>query len=299
MNAYNGEQYSHEIVRNQIDGNVNVGGPPIQQYQSTMNTLQVTGCTGSDQELFNQVQKAAECACGSEGFGGGPLCDAIVAGQVVSQQPFSCMIDLINNYSNCYQDIPLAKRKAAYQAFSEVTGYRPANLNNMFDTINSDFETLVNFNSFYMFAPTLILLLILIWLMVGFRWINWVLGLFFTVLVIVILYGFSILYRIHFQNWIRSRNTTIQNEATAAQKSFENSIAYWPQGLFAASCAVTCDGTTGCWTCNDNSNCPPCSGGNRVGTSRFCGASYDEDEEVIPEQQIRKRRIQNRRLRTN
>jgi len=298
MSAQNVEQYSYEAVRKQIDGNVNIGGPPIQQYQS-INILQATGCTGGDQELFNQVQRAAECACGSEGPGGGPLCAALAAGQVVTQQPFSCMIDLINNYADCDQDISQSKRVAAYQAFSDVTGYRPANLNTIFDTINGDFEGLVNFNAFYMFAPTLILALIIIWLMVGFRWIDWPVGLFFTVLVIVILYGFSILYRIHFQNWIKSRNTTVQNQATIAQKSFENSIAYWPQGLFAAACAVTCDGTTGCWTCNENNNCPPCVKSTRsTRANRVCGAVVYDDEydEIIEEPPRRPRngRIQRR-----
>jgi len=279
MSTQSGEQYSHEAIRKQIDGNVNVGGPPVQQYQSSLQVLQVTGCTGGDQELFDQMQRAAECACGSEGPGGGPLCAAIAVGQVVGQQPFSCMVDLINNYSSCDEDIPQSKRNAAYKAFSEVTGYRPANLNTIFDTVEDEFNALVNFNAFYMFAPTMVLLLIIIWLMVGFHWINWVIGLFFTVLVIVILYGFSILYRIHFQSYLRSRNKVIQNQATISQQSFENSIAYWPQGLFAAACAVTCDGTTGCWSCNENDDCPPCNGvrpSHIRRSSRVCGSPRDD-----------------------
>lgn len=301
MNVQSGEQYSHEAVRKQINGNINVGGPPIQQCQSMINTLQITGCTGGDQELFNQVQKAAVCSCGSEGIGGGPLCAALAAGEVVTQQPFSCMIDLINNYANCDENISSSKRRAAYEAFSDVTGYKPADLNKIFNTINDDFESLVKFNVFYMFMPVLILLLIIIWLMVGFRWMDWPLGLFFTVLVIVILYGFSIVYRIHFQSWIDSRNTTIQNQATIAQKSFENSIAYWPQGLFAAACAVTCDGTTGCWTCNENNNCPPCNTSNTWKMNRSNRNYYnDEDDEeniVTQTKTNRKRRNQRRRVR--
>ena len=101
MSTQSAEQYSHEAVRKQIDGNINVGGPPVQQYPSTLQMPQATSCTGGDQQLFDQVQRAAECACASEGLNGGPLCAAIAAGQVVTQQPFSCMVDLINNYSSC------------------------------------------------------------------------------------------------------------------------------------------------------------------------------------------------------
>ena len=149
-----------------------------------------------------------------------------------------------------------------------------------------------------------IVVLIIIWMMVGFHWINWVIGLFFTVLVIVILYGFSILYRIHFQNYLRSRNKVIQNQSTIAQQSFENSIAYWPQGLFAAACAVTCDGTTGCWSCNENDDCPPCNGvrPSRIRqSSRVCGSprveEEDDDEEDEPPRRVRGRRVQRRKAR--
>lgn len=302
MSVQSGEQYSHEAIRKQIDGNVTVGGPPIQQ--SAIQILQATGCTGGDQELFNQVQRAAECACGSEGPSGGPLCDAIAAGRVVSQQPFSCMVDLINNYADCDEEIPQSKRNAAYKVFNEITGYQPANLNMIFDTVDDNLTALVNYNAFYMFAPTMILLLIIIWLMVGFRWINWVVGLFITVLIIVILYTFSILYRIQLQNYFRSRNNVIQNQSNIAQESFENSIAYWPQGLFAAACAVTCDGTTDCWSCNENNNCPPCNStkSSRLRrSSRVCGSPNieEDDEDDVDEtpKQIRKRRIQRRKAR--
>lgn len=259
MSKQSGEQYSHDALRKQID-NVNVGGPPL-------------GCTGSNQELFNQVQNAAECACASEGTVGGPLCDAISAGRVMKQKPFSCMVDLIEDYSDCNKNIPENKRKAAYKAFSDVTGYKQANLNKIFSTVDENFDAIANFNSFYMFMPTMILLLIIIWLMVGFRWINWVLGLFFSSLVFVVLYGFSVMYRIHFQNYINSKSKVIQNQATLTQQSFENSIAYWPQGLFAAACAVTNNGQTGSWSCNDKNPCPPC---NDPRISRY---SYQEDED--------------------
>lgn len=249
----------NDLMRNQLD-NVNIGGPPLNNYPRVVDNLQVTDCNTIDQDIFNQVQRSVECACSSE-TGGGLLCDAINAGKFIQNKPMSCMIDLLNNY--CGKTIPAAKRQEAFKAFSEVTGYKPADLNTIFTTFDDNLRALVNFNAFYMFAPTLILLLIIIWMMVGFKWMNWVLGLFFTVLVIVILYGFSIGYRVHFITYLDSRTQTIENATVEAQNSFENSIAYWPQGLFSAACAVTCDDGN-CWSCRPTpaptpgSNICPC-----------------------------------------
>ena len=305
MSAQSGEQqYSHEAVRKQIESGINVGGPPV----LTVQPLQATGC---DPALATQVQEALDCAFIEQTLATGPLNSAMSAGEVVNELPFSCMIDLISGpYSNCDEDIPQNKRQAAYNAFVDVTGYKPVDLTKAFSTINNDFNTLVNFNAFYMFFPTLILLLIIIWLMVGFSWINWVIGLFFTVLVIVILYGFSILYRIHVQNYIRNQGRTLENEVNAAQKNLENSIPYWPQGLFAVACAITCTGGTGCWSCNERV-CPPCPPAGTLSTRRArassratCGAQIiepeeeeEEEEEEIkePPKVTRKRRALRRR----
>lgn len=294
MNTHNGEQqYSHEAVSKQFGSGFNGGGPPITSIQP----LQVTGCNN---ELFAQVQETLQCVCGSEGVAGGPLCAALLAGDVVTQQPFSCMIELINNFSSCDAEIPQAKRQAAFKAFSDVTGYRPMDINRAFGTINSDLVNLTNYNAFYMFFPTLLLILIIIWLMVGFGWMNWVIGLFFTVLAIVILYGFSVLYRIHVQSYLRSQNNRLRSETQGAQSSFENSIAYWPQGLFAAACAVTCDGETGCWTCEDTAGgvesaavCSPCNTSSKGRERRFSRRhSSEEEEEDAPR---RKRKTQKSR----
>ena len=232
------QSYQHERVKELIEAN----GPPLAQ------------CEGSDQDLFNRVQAAAECACDSEGLGGGPLCAALAAGQLVNEAPFSCMIDLIVNHSDCDKPIPIEKRVAAYEAFSEVTGYKQADLGTIFDTINGDFTALVNFNAFYAFGPTAIAMIILIALMMGFKKMTWELGFFLIVFAIVLMYSFSAMYRMHVRSYLNGRTHTVQEAIKEAQLSFENSIAYWPQGLFAAACAVTSDD----WTCNEVPECPPC-----------------------------------------
>lgn len=247
----------HETVRKQIEAGINIGGPPV-------GGLQVTGGTGTcDPSGAAVIQESLDCAFQSQMLGTGPTFNALSAGQLMNELPFSCMINLINGpYSNCDEDIPEDKRKAAYEAFVNVTGFKPADLTKVVEAQNANLNSYINYNSFYMFMPTLILVLIVVWLMVGFRWIDWVIGLYFTVIAFVILYGFSILYRLHVQGNFTNKGRKLVDEARRAQQNLENSIAYWPQGLFAAACAVTCDGNTGCWTCN--SECPPCANKNNV-----------------------------------
>jgi len=247
---YNNINYDKN--RKKIDLN-NVGGPPMnntnQHYQN-------------DQDLFNRVQNSINNVCGSEGPNAGSLCRASTAGDVIFSQPFSCMIDLIQNYSSCFEDIPQDKVEESYNVFKDITGWNQPNLANIFNSVDENFENLVNFNSFYMFAPVLFLFFIIIWLNVGFGRTTWELGLFFTVLVVVILYGFSIAYRVHFDTYLRNRSRIIQQELNQSSTSFQNSIAYWPQALFATACTITCD--SNCWKCNGSGNCPPCRPNNVV-----------------------------------
>ena len=75
--------------------------------------------------------------------------------------------------------------------------------------------------------------------MVQFNWFTWPPGIFLTLLAFYILYGFSILYRVHAKNFIDSQNIWFTDNLQDAQSRYENSLAYWPQGLFAIACAVT------------------------------------------------------------
>lgn len=248
------------------------GGPPIPSNQ-------LPGC---DDVLATQVQQALDCSYIENTMADGPLQAAMSTGEMANTLPFSCLVDILTGpYSNCTVDIPRAKRQAAYEAFSDITGYQPMNLERAFSSIGSDFNALSNFNAFYMFIPTLILLLVGIWLMVIFKWFNWVVGLFLSSFVLVILYGASVAYRVHFQTYLENRNKTVLNEARLAQFRFENSIAYWPQGISAAACAVTCTtGTTGCWTCNGGTICPPCNNPVQESSCAPCAAQELEDTEV-------------------
>ena len=219
------------------------------------NLVGLTACTGGNQLLFDQVQEAVDCACGSEGPAGGSLCQAIAAGEIMSQAPFSCMIDLLTGqYSECDIAIPSDKLQAAYNAFTEVTNYQPINLSKVFNDLNTEQKKLIRFNAFYIFMPIMILILIIIWMLVGFGWIQWEPALYFTILSIILLYGFSIAYRIHTERFLNTQYQNTQHYAQQAQQNYQNSVAYWPQGIYAIACALTSTGTTG-WTCNAYNPC--------------------------------------------
>lgn len=165
------------------------------------------------------------------------------------EEPFSCMIDLINN-SKCGQAIPADKRMKAAQTFAEVTGYTPPDYNVIFTAIYSQMQSAVDFNSGYLYSPIMVLSLGFIWLGVGFGWFNWVVGIFLSLMSFVVLYGFSVAYRVHAKTWLREKEAENLAYIQTIQASFANSVAYWPQGLFAVACAIECDGDN-CWKCND------------------------------------------------
>lgn len=231
----------------------NFGGPtkkPIQSLAALVKDLDLgvtgpTGCSGND---FSNLQNLIDNCCGTSGS----ICDAINAGSLTKQVPFSCMIDLIQNYSTCGTDIPADKRQQAYNAFITVTGYEPLNMNQVFDILYNENLERTQFNSFYFYIPVLILYLVGIWIMVIFSMLAWPMGLFLTVAYTVILLGFALAYDTHLSNYFKGHNDQLQTLATQSQQNFQNSLAYWNQGFFAAACAVTCPpGSTGCWLCND------------------------------------------------
>lgn len=296
MSVQSGEQIDSETLSSMI-----IGGPPVPNFQP----LQVTGCTEADLDLYNQVERGVECAIASEGPGVGPLGQSVLLAQTASQAPISCMIELLTGpYANCDAEIPNEQRRAAYNSFATITGYRPINWNQALNHLNDQQKNILNFNAFYLFFPIFLLAMIVIWLMVGFGWFNWVVGLFLSGLVFIVLYGFSMLYRIHAHTFINDQNQQLQQDVSDAQNNFENSIAYWPQGLFAAACAVTATGGASGWTCNEISNCPACpsipsetlSGQSRKSTRQaaVCGGSLETQSRVIPKV-LRKKRV----LRTN
>lgn len=269
---------SYPFVQDQKGLDLKMGGPPLAgpsaPLRADIGVLQV-GPTGCDPNLFAQVQNAINCQCNILGPTGGidTLCHAAYAGQIATTEPFISMIDVIANQSCCGQKYTETIEDAAAQAFSDVTGYKPVNLDTAFDTLQHQGQIILEFNSFFFFMPVLILILIVIWLMVGFRWINWVVGLFATTLSIVVMYGFAIAYRVSALRYLNEQGIIVKQNLQNAQNNFHNSIAYWPQGLFAATAAIANNGDPSSWTCNNCNPCPPCGAAATRSNSRVQSSS--------------------------
>lgn len=192
------------------------------------------------------------------------------------EEPFSCMIDLINN-SKCGQTIPVDKKMKAAKAFAEVTGYTPPDYNIIFAAIYSQMQSAVDFNSGYLYSPVMVLSLGFIWLGVGFGWFNWVVGMFLSLMAFVVLYGFSVAYRIHAKTWLREKEATNLAFIQGLQDSFNDSVAYWPQGLFAVACAIECHhDDEDCWKCND-----PCGGSKHKKSKKQCDKPYKKQCQIF------------------
>lgn len=214
-------------------------------------STQATGCTAGDATLYAEVDHTVDCTIASHGPGAGSLAKTVALGELASQQPISCMIDLITGPdSDCGAIITREQRQAAFDAFTHVTGLTLPDPNVTFDMISNTQDQLLNINAFYIFFPTFLLSLLAIWLMVGVGWVIWPVGLFLSVLIFIILYGFSVLYRIQAQNFLLTQEQGLHDTALTNQANFQNSVALWPQGLFAVACAVTSTGGTA-WTCNN------------------------------------------------
>lgn len=209
-------------------------------------------CTGDQQELFNDVQAAIDCMCTGTTGQTASLCQSAALAALANEPPFSCMIDLLTGqYSDCGTTIPDEQRQAALAAFEKVTGWQPADLVAAFNTITSNQRSVLSYNAFYFCIPVLIILLVGVWMAFGYGVYNWIIALFLTVFVVVVMYGAAVFYRLQTQNFLANQSKTVIDNLQQAQDSLENSVAYWPQGLFAVACAVTAStGTTG-WQCNE------------------------------------------------
>ena len=216
-----------------------------------------TGCTGCNDPEFTNIQTVVDNCCSTDGSSSNSLCRAIIAGDILQTQPISCMIDLIDRYMNCGQEISQDKKVAAFEAFSDITGYEPIDVNTSLNTLRNDFDKVISYTIFYTYVPIGFLLFLGIWLSVIAGWINWVIALILTIVLVMVLYIFSILFRSQINTILNNDFNALNTSATNAQKSFQDSIALLPQALFGVACAVTCESGEKCWLCNEVS-CPTC-----------------------------------------
>lgn len=266
---------------------------------SNSTTFPVDQCPPDTSTIFTNIKSSLECSCNLPENSNTPLCLALKSGQLLNTTPFKCMIDVIEKHSTCGTTLTPETKQAAYQAFTDVTGYKPLDMQTVFETLNKDTYTIVTYTAFYIFMPVLLLFLIIVWLMVGFQWIHWPLGIFITVLAFVVLYGFSIGYRINAQNYLNQQTEALKNLSISADENLKTTIAYLPQGQYAVACSIASNGNPNAWKCNKqpnncNVNTKSCSGG-------VCNLA-DEDylsDETEPEETRRRRRRNNRNNRKN
>lgn len=234
--------------------------PSLASFTPTSQVVLPPGCAdGQGPCISGNLQNY----CGSVGASD-PVCAGIAGGNAAydftTTKPFSCVVDMVKNYMCCGGTLTQEQKSAAYQAFTNVTGFRPFDNVGLLNSEQSQADTIFNANSFYIYVPVMLLIIIIIWIFVGTGRMSWAVGAFFTVLTIIILYGFSVAYRIAVKNSYRKYYELQVNRARAAQNSYENGVAYFLQGIMASACAVTCNGecpTGDCWTCNEP-ECHPC-----------------------------------------
>lgn len=214
---------------------------------NNVNILEVTGCSPESLQLYNDVQHAIDCTIASEGpLAVSSLGKASIQAGINDQPPFSCMTQLLTGpLAACNVNISQDLRDRAAQAFKNVTGLRTLDGTNITNVLNNEQIQISNLNVIYFYLPIFIILFIGIWLMVGFGWILWSSGLFLTVFLFAILYMFSIFYRIQVKSLVNNQTNSINNSLIQYQTNIDNSIAYWPQGLYAVACSLTENGSTG------------------------------------------------------
>ena len=80
--------------------------------------------------------------------------------------------------------------------------------------------------------PVLILSLLVVLFLILTNFVNWVDGLYLATIALIVLYGFSILYRRTTSTYIDDRTTKLKNDAIEAETNYVDNFAYWIQGFF-------------------------------------------------------------------
>ena len=231
------------------------GGPPTNRLDTNKLIPTSDSCDDDTYQLYDNVQKSVDCVLKNKSkcVKAGSLAYSV---NIANTKPISCMLDLLTgHYADCDVTIPIEKRQEAFKTFQKITGYKPFNIEKFFNDFTDHQNTVLNYNAFYIFIPTLILTLMIILFFIIIKFINWVDGLYLVAIALIILYGFSISYRMTSGNYIDKNITSLKNTAIAYETHYEDSFAYWLQGFFAMACNLTSKDGKG-WTCNNK--CEPC-----------------------------------------
>lgn len=216
------------------------------------------GCTGDQGQCISATMSTY---CETVGLTD-PTCAALAGGtlvnNVVTVPPVACVLEHIETYMCCDSTLSEQQKTAAYEAYVNATKYTPLSMVDFINDEQLQSNRAVTLNAVFFFVPVMLLILIIIWIFVGTGHMNWPMGIFFSLLTIIILYGFSVAYRVTARNSYDRYYSNQLKRAKDAEIGYRNGVAYMLQGLLAASCAITSDGTCAggsCWTCNPGATC--------------------------------------------
>lgn len=167
----------------------------------------------------------------------------------------------------------------AFDTFVQTTGFVPYNFNQLSTTLNNNNSALINSVTYFVFYPIIILTVVIIWLAIIWGGICWEIGLFLTLLVVVVLLTANILFRQQAGGQTLTNNNMLAQDLSRTQTAQQESIAYWPQGMAAVSNlwrpltpAMGTSGTSGTNMGTSNNMGP----GNNMGTYGPIGTNLQE-----------------------
>lgn len=242
--------------RHKYSSTETIGSSSSETFENSDNSCD--NCHNAD-KMYERMQQAIDCVCGTTGTTSttgatGSLCQAVQASNLVNTAPFKSMIELITGpYSTCGAVIPPEQRQAAYDSFTSITGYTPPNLTKLVTVISNSQKNLANYTALYVFLILLTIAIIVLVMLVLVGVFTWSTGIILAVVAFLIIYSISLAYSFGAQRMINDQSSQILDAVTNEQSNFQNTVAYWPQGLFGIASALTATGTTGIWPCNTTS----------------------------------------------
>jgi hypothetical protein len=138
---------------------------------------------------------------------------------------------LVISDSLTVEDIPMDVKQQAFEKHIQTTGY------NLFDQtklteqqLNNTKRLIIN-TSFYVFFSLFLIFTILLLVLMYYRIIDVVIGLYLIILFSLIIYIASVLYRHQTISHAISSTNVINQDILQNQMDFENSIAFQPQAI--------------------------------------------------------------------
>lgn len=163
--------------------------------------------------------------------------------------PLSCLLALFEEtaaggFCGPIDPVALARAEAAFSAVAQWPPFPQAQLSSI---VEETLDGLVIRLVIFFYGPILVLTVLAIWLMVGAGWFGWVVGLILTLVIIVILYAFTIFLRISLANFADAIVAELEEVTTQYRAAIVDAIPRLPRAFLAGICAYV----------NEEWICPP------------------------------------------